>query len=378
MAKPRKRPPEPPQALTIELITTDELYLDDQNPRLAMGGEDQRSLITELWTKSSLDELALSIVNNGYFQEEPLLAVREQGRYVVVEGNRRLATVKLLRDENLREQLKATDLPRASAEVLAQLERLPVSIYPDRKSLWAYVGFRHVNGPMTWDSWSKARYIALVRNRFGVSLDKIAASIGDKHQTVRRLYRGLMVLEQATTQAGYELDDRSKNHLSFSHLYTGLDYAGFQKHLGLKKDGGFEPNPVPKEHRKNLKELMVWLYGSRAANKAPVVRSQNPDLTRLDDVLRNKRALSALRAGLGLEVSHQVSLGEEKRFRETITRIRYDLQQARGLLLEGYRGERDLLDAAHAVAELATDLLQAMQRRSSSATRAAAKAAAPR
>jgi hypothetical protein len=130
-----------------------------------------------------------------------------------VEGNHRLAAVKILRDAKLQQKLRATDVSPLSSEVREQLNLLPVRIYPDRKSLWTYVGFRHVNGPLTWDSWSKAEYIAQVHNKFGISLDEIAESIGDKHQTVKRLYQGLMVLNQATEQAGYNLDDRSKKHL---------------------------------------------------------------------------------------------------------------------------------------------------------------------
>jgi hypothetical protein len=212
---------------------------------------------------------------------------------------------------------------------------------------------------MTWDSWSKAQYIAQVHNDFGVSLEDIAQSIGDKNQTVMRLYRGLMVLNQAVEHAGYDLSDRNKKHLSFSHLYTGLDYAGFQKHLGLQKDGGYKPNPIKREFLPNLKELLVWLFGSQ--DEPAVIRSQNPDLKRLDDVLKDKKALAALRSGLGLKVSHEISLGDNVRFREALTRIKYDLQQAKGLVLQGFAGEKDLLEIAVDISDLSESLLDEMR-----------------
>ena len=240
------------------------------------------------------------------------------------------------------------------------LEYLPVSIYPDRQSLWAYIGFRHVNGPLTWDSWPKAQYIAFVRNTFGIELDQIALSIGDKNQTVRRLYRGLMVLDQAN-EAGYALDDRTKRHLSFSHLYTGLDYAGFQAFLGLTKDAGYEPRPILPKFLPNLKQLLVWLFGSKEEKKQPVVKSQNPDLKKLDDILKDPAALTALHAGLGLDVAHQLSLGEEVRFRECLTRSKHEIQQAKGLVVTGYKGERELLDTADAIADIAKSLSDEMR-----------------
>jgi hypothetical protein len=346
-------------------LAPDDLDLDAQNPRL-VGHElttTQADLLRMLWSEGALDELALSIKENGFFDEEPLLLVKERGRFVVVEGNRRLAAVKLLRDDKLRQDLRATDLPVLSQRRRKELDELPTSIYPDRVSLWAYVGFRHVNGPMTWDSFAKAKYIADVHNRFGVSLDQIALSIGDKNQIVERLYRGLMVLEQATNQAGYTLEERSKKHFSFSHLYTGLDYAGIQQHLGLTRSSDFRHNPVPKAKLPNLRELMVWLFGSTEDGAAPVVRSQNPDLKRLDDVLKDPRGIAALRGGLGLQVSHQLSLGDEVRFREALTRAKYELQQTKGLVVNGYGGERDLLEMARAISELTDSLLEDMEKK---------------
>ncbi len=47
--------------------------------------------------------MAKSIVLRGYFPNEPLLAIKEKDRYVVVEGNRRLAALKALREPGLLE-----------------------------------------------------------------------------------------------------------------------------------------------------------------------------------------------------------------------------------------------------------------------------------
>ena len=45
---------------------------------------------------------------------------------------------------------------------------------------------------------------------------------------------------------------------------------------------------------KNLKDLLLWLYGSKENDVQPVVRSQNPDLGRLRVVLRSKSAIQVL------------------------------------------------------------------------------------
>ena len=69
-----------------------ELFLDPQNPRLAghhVDLEDQDEILEWLWKNKSVMELVNSIAANGYWDHEELFATDEEGRRVVVEGNRR-------------------------------------------------------------------------------------------------------------------------------------------------------------------------------------------------------------------------------------------------------------------------------------------------
>ncbi len=45
----------------------------------------------------SLDELAVSFIDSGYWPHEAMIVVREKGQNVVVEGNRRLAALKVFK-----------------------------------------------------------------------------------------------------------------------------------------------------------------------------------------------------------------------------------------------------------------------------------------
>ena len=176
----------------VEWLGTDVLLFDAQNPRLseeegptAVDGS-QEEILVELWRDFAVDEVALSIAENGYFPHEPLFVAREDEGLVVIEGNRRLAAVKLLRDASLRRMVGATDLPRITQRERAALDALPALVLR-REDIWQYLGFKHVNGPQAWQSYSKAQYIAWVHNHLKVPLDEIARRIGDKHATVTRL-----------------------------------------------------------------------------------------------------------------------------------------------------------------------------------------------
>jgi hypothetical protein len=260
--------------------------------------------------------------------------------------------VLLLRDEGLRRRVKATDLPVIDATRREELNELPVSVYKNKEELWEYFGFRHVNGPKEWDSFSKAAYVAKVRRDYGISLDEIARKIGDQHSTVKRIYRGYVLLEQAEKMAGFNREDRVRNRFYFSHLYTAADYNEFLEFLGINENSSLKDNPVPRKHLAELKELMVWLFGSKSDSKEPVVQKQAPDLGHLRSVISNRQSLSALRAGRSLDRAYAISLGDSRRFQDALAAAKDALQEAKGTVTTGFKGEKELISDVDAIEQL--------------------------
>jgi len=74
---------------------TRELLLDSENPRiveLGLGDKPkQLDILKALWEKMAVEEVAMSIAWNGYFEHEPLFIEQSGKQFVVIEGNRRLA-----------------------------------------------------------------------------------------------------------------------------------------------------------------------------------------------------------------------------------------------------------------------------------------------
>ena len=192
------------QDRVYDRYAVDDLLLDTRNPRLVEFAVDARAsqfdLLKALYQQMAVEEVAMSIAHNGYFEHEPLIIEkRRDGKFIVIEGNRRLAAVKLLLSAGLRKKLNATDLPSIDdidRARRAEIQRLP-AVVSTRQDMWRYLGFKHVNGPATWGAYAKAQYIAEVHNQYGVLLSDIATQIGDYSNIVERQYRGLMVIEQA-------------------------------------------------------------------------------------------------------------------------------------------------------------------------------------
>ena len=172
-----------------------------------------------------------------------------------------------------------------------------------RESLWTSVGFRHIHGVKTWDSYSKARYIAEVTEKYGVPLTEIAQRIGDRHATVKRLYRGYKILEQAESQSGFDerislgIDSTSR---TCTQQPINLISNGFS--VSIQKTSCVSTR-YQKKDSLNWQDLMTWLYGQRSKGIEPIVRTQNPDLNTLRTVISKPEALDALRSGHSLKRS---------------------------------------------------------------------------
>ena len=125
---------------------------------------------------------------------------------------------------------------------------------------------------------------------------------------------------------------------------------------------GIVSEPIPRPHLEQLGELCLWLYGSKADHKAPLIRSQNPDLRKLDETIGNKNGVAAPRSGLPLDTALNASRGDERLLREALVLAEQKLKEARGLVLTGFKGQdAELLSKAKAISTIAESVSEEME-----------------
>lgn len=348
----------------IQMIEVSELHFDHENPRLAEFGilpdTPEEEILKILWESMDVRELVQSMAASGFFPHEALIVAKEAGKNIVIEGNRRLAALKVI----LNAEIGAShgwDIPETSEEIEESLESVPV-MFSSRNDSWRFLGFKHVNGAAKWTSFAKAKYIAHVHREFGQSLSDIARQIGDGFGTVKKLFHGLMVLEQADRTGVFRIDNRYNTRLAFSHLYTGLGYEGFRDYLGLADDSTESVEPVPEENLVHLGEVCTWLYGDKSANQAPAIKSQNPNLRQLNGILKNREAIQALRDSNDIESAFEFTRASEAIFEESLLRAKRELHKTKSHLANGYDKSEGLLRTAGSIAELADSIYEEMER----------------
>ena len=363
--------------MTMELETTtkapvERLRLDRANPRLegeAAEASDER-IIARLYRAAELDELLQSISANGYLDIEPLVVIRngdgngDDDGLIVLEGNRRLATLRLLREPALVSRIAAAErtriaVPEIDDEVRQTLNEVSVYLVASRERARAFIGFKHINGPQKWDAYAKARFAAdwYRKGRAdGIGLEQIEQAIGDRHDTIRRMVSAIYVLEQARQEGVFDIADRYPPKFGFSHLYTALSRSQYMDYLGLEAAWSrHDPTPeqVPRDRLPRLKQVLVWIYGSKADDVAPVVQKQNPDIKHLGEVLAHAEGRHVLEQTGNLDRAHASTESVDTRFTASLLRAREAINDAAGSL-RAYDGrDQSLLDIAEDIRETA-------------------------
>ncbi len=140
------------------------LHLDVKNPRLGreIMARAPREIIQYLFEHDKAIEVAQSIATRDYFPNEPLLAIKENDQIVVVEGNRRLAALKALREPGLIEGAMYRRIERLSRQIgdPNDIARVPVTLAPSRRATDRLLAGRHIGTPvLSWQAENRASFI---------------------------------------------------------------------------------------------------------------------------------------------------------------------------------------------------------------------------
>src|ERR1051325_3260015 len=165
------------------------LHLDAKNPRLGREtiARAPREIIQHLFEHDKALDVAQSIVARGYFPNEPLLAVREDNRYVVVEGNRRLAALKALKEPGLLEGGAARQIEKLARRVIDPelIANVPVVIAPSRRTTDRQIAGKHIGTPvLPWRAENRASFI-LEKLEEGMTMRNCLMSWDSQHLICR-------------------------------------------------------------------------------------------------------------------------------------------------------------------------------------------------
>ncbi|MGG3308376.1 hypothetical protein ABER23_13200 [Paenibacillus lautus] len=205
-------------------VNVAQVLLDYDNPRVFIDNPTQENLLRFLIDEEDSIELANGInTNKGLPPAEKPVVILEDGKYVVVEGNRRISACKLLYNRSILSKNEFNKVPDIDSSMKKYLENLPVVLAPSRDAAEPFITSRHAGekGIKRWSTIATTkRYIN--RYRKEESINHIARVMGETASTVRKGIRFFYFLEYVRNELSWTDQEKSKLEI-FKMETTKLD-----------------------------------------------------------------------------------------------------------------------------------------------------------
>lgn len=271
-----------------------DLHFDPDNPRLAPGvGDDQKKIFRYIVDNIGVEDLLRAISASGMIPSDPIIvrsAGQQLGGYYVIEGNRRLAALRLLSGTPIGDDLPPPKVPPVGSHIKATFDPITVELGWEPDAIASYLGYKHVTSSKEWSPEAKARFVK--RHAAGDlsenSLRQFAKQLGTTYPTLRRWLIADLILDEAVRRSLFDPRYATTKRY-FGRFYTLLGGLEVQKFLGLS--GEITADPVPQDKLKNLEEFVAWSVGTKTRKAILSSRDQN----KLEAVLSSPRALQYLR-----------------------------------------------------------------------------------
>lgn len=351
----------------VQRISVNNLRFDPKNPRLphSVSAASELEVLRWMLEDGTILELMGSIGAQGYFEGEPILAVSTHPGggppYHVVEGNRRLAAVRLLGDPSLA-PVRRSSVSQTSEDAEYRPDALPALIFDERNEVLDYLGFRHVTGIKPWDPLAKARYVRQLVARAQKSSDPdpirlVAKKIGTRSDYVGRLLQGLAVYEHAEDLNFYDLKGLDEDDIDFAVLTTALSYSAIAQFVGVRAG-----DPAARDlNDSNLRDVFDWLFRPLPNGRTVVGESRN--LKELAAVVASTEAVGALRAGEPLRDAVQLTEEPLRQYRQSVRQSRDRLERARSLVHRVRQPVETDLDVLAEIGTITRDLRSLLRTR---------------
>jgi hypothetical protein len=201
--------------LREEDVSLDDLLLDPNNYRFQADEEfvradesraHEETVQERAYARLRREDLAAlknSILTNGFLPFERIVVRRYpgvDGKYVILEGNRRAASLRWIRQDH---EAGVTVPP----ELLEVLDKIPVIVVENAEDdptlQLALMGVRHVGGIREWGAYQRAQLVTELRDDHGLDTSDIATRLGMTAHEVNRRYRAFRALRQMEDDEEY-------------------------------------------------------------------------------------------------------------------------------------------------------------------------------
>lgn len=259
-----------PQLLSPISVNLQDILLDPNNPRFAELGEPEDVVPEARFAEPRIQRDAFEKMKSGNFDVAQLrdtiktlgflpmdrIVVRswrggapDANKFVVVEGNRRVAALKWLIE------LHETGRETLSDEQIRNFTHLDVLLLDDVQApdsaKWILPGLRHVSGIKEWGAYQKARAVHMLREA-GATPQEAGQSLGLSTRAANQLWRSYLALEQMQQDEEFGEYAEPKKYSYFEEVFKRPDVRDWLQWSDTERKF---------TNQNRVRELYSWMLG---------------------------------------------------------------------------------------------------------------------
>ena len=196
--------------------------------------------------QENVRDLIASITANGWLDIDPILVEsKDKGRFLVVEGNRRVATLKYLQR---RHEEDAIDLGKLDAGTFS---KLPVVLYQDasERDHLVMMGLHHISGKRRWPAINRARAMEQLLPHFHGDANAVCEALGVSKREFNLSVRTL-ALVNAYEESDYGDQLQSEQYNLFREVLKSEPMRAWL---------GWDHTALAASNQPNLNRLFSWM-----------------------------------------------------------------------------------------------------------------------
>lgn len=276
------------------LRVVDELHLDPKNVRLeSASAAVEADIVEDLFDNEGVLDLVEAIAKIGYLTHEIPVVILQRGKYIVVEGNRRLAALKAIQNPQIAPRHRAT--VAAHVKTMGKrrdgLKSIEVLVAPSRAQADELIAALHTSNPRK--AWSPARQAAFFQAQ--IDAGKKFKSLVTRYPTIDVrdfVLRARLVNRLKTAVSGVPdlaaFIGSKEWKTGFSALTRILESKEFRgiTGIGLDTDGTLV-TAISDDHFDAAARLIVQGMQDRSINTRTINTVKSPRFTRLMSDIRS-------------------------------------------------------------------------------------------
>lgn len=238
-------------------------------------------------------DLIESFKSNGYLKVDNILVRKhDKENYIVIEGNRRIAALKVLMEMCK----KGYDIGKLTKDIFEKGIEVVETDSTDPNDYLILMGLKHVSGNKKWERYNQAKLLYELKDSLNCSDGDLAKKIGISKTEVEQNIRGYKAMEIFLN----DIKDETYK-IKFNPYDKIMIFIEMTNKPQIRKWVGWNEKHLKFDNQKNMKRFFSWIKPATIYNdetevyepREPIIKSHK-EVRNLEEIINDAESLKIM------------------------------------------------------------------------------------